>query len=393
MKILNFVYDNFYQGKPHPNLVPVQDLSKGYEHLWHTEPNVVPIRLNYYAEKFDYKINHYAIDEDWPSISFYPIAIGWFNFDVDYFGYLSNKVKNFLKDGHLKILFYYHEGDDPIKQKQALDQQCSKHQLSNTCYVFVTGNTRAHEIPNFTWFPDHELFYWKANLPHAPVPCHHFERQYNFTILSRVHKWWRATVMADLHQLRLLDKALWSYNLIDVGDKFEDNPIEIDSLGLRDKVNTFLQGAPYKCDDLDDTSHNRHNIQINSHFRNSYINIVIETFFCVDGGQGTFLTEKTFKPIKHGQLFLLVAPPGSLQVLKNLGYRTFDTLIDPSYDKIQNHTERWRRLRSIIAHLNTCNLHEIYLQALPDLIHNQELFCASKSNRIDNLKDNIYETC
>jgi hypothetical protein len=390
-QIFNFVYDNFYNDKPHPNFVPLQDLSQGYDHLWNTEPNVVPLRLNYYFEKFNYKVNHFKIDDAWPKkSSLYPVAIGWFNFDVDYIGYLTTKVKQEIIDNNLKILFYYHEGDDPIKQKLFLDQQCLKHGLPTNCYIFVSGHTLANSLDNFVWFPDHELFYWKANQTHEPVKCHTFERPYNFTVLSRVHKWWRATVMTDMHRLGLLDQALWSYNTIDVGDSYSDNPIEIEFLSLQEKVTEFLQGAPYKCDDFDSVSHNRHNIQINSHYYDSYINVVLETFFCVDGNNGAFLTEKTFKPIKHGQMFVLVAPPGSLQVLKDLGYKIFDNLIDSSYDKIQNHTERWCRLRSILAHLNTCDLQKLYTAALPDIIHNQELFCASKADRLDYLRNKIY---
>jgi hypothetical protein len=388
---LNFVYDHFYNDEPHPNFVPLQDLSNGYDHLWSIPPNVVPLRLNYYFKQFNYKINQFRIEEDWPPNSFYPVAIGWFNFDVDYFSFLPGNVKQYVLQNKLKILFYYHEGDDPIKQKHVLDEQCKKHQLPTSCYVFVTGNTTANDLDNFVWFPDHELFYWKANARHETVRCHTFERPYNFTVLSRVHKWWRATVMADLFDLGLLNKALWSYNLIDVGDEYKDNPIEVDQLGLGTKVKNFLQGAPYKCDDFDDISHNRHNIQINSHYADSYINIVLETFFCVDGNRGTFLTEKTFKPIKHGQLFVLVAPPGSLKILRNLGYKTFDQYIDPTYDTIENHTDRWRRLRSTIAHLNTCNLQKLYEAALPDIIHNQELFCSSKIERLETLRNNIYE--
>ena len=47
------------------------------------------------------------------------------------------------------------------------------------------------------------------------------------------------------------------------------------------------------------------------YYANAYCNIVMETHFDADGSTGTFLTEKTYKPIKHGQLFFVAGPAGT----------------------------------------------------------------------------------
>jgi hypothetical protein len=114
----------------------------------------------------------------------------------------------------------------------------------------------------------------------------------------------------------------------------------------------------------------------------------METHF--DIGGGTFLTEKTFKPIKHGQMFFIAGPAGSLQVLRDLGYRVFDSVLDNSYDLELDATQRWRSLiRSIyFARLDLPQLFELCCE---DIEHNQQLFQASKTDRLNTLIKEINE--
>ena len=119
---------------------------------------------------------------------------------------------------------------------------------------------------------------------------------------------------------------------------------------------------------------------------------MLETLFDVDGSGAAFLTEKTFKCLKHGHLFLIAGGPGSIQCLRDLGYRTFDHLIDHSYDTIANNTDRYIALRAEIERLNSLDLHELYISAIPDLIHNQQLFLAPKTDRLNSLLERLHLT-
>jgi len=105
---------------------------------------------------------------------------------------------------------------------------------------------------------------------------------------------------------------------------------------------------------------------------------------------GAFVTEKTFKPIKHGQLFFVGGGAGSLQVLRDLGYRVFDGILDNSYDKIANHTQRWESLRDSIAAAQP-RLPQLFEAARADIEHNQQLFVANKSKRLNSLIEKIHE--
>ena len=65
----------------------------------------------------------------------------------------------------------------------------------------------------------------------------------------------------------------------------------------------------------------------------SFWHVVTETVFYYDK---LHLTEKIFKPIVSKQPFMLLAAPGNLAYLKRYGFKTFDSVIDESYDLIQD---------------------------------------------------------
>jgi hypothetical protein len=157
---------------------------------------------------------------------------------------------------------------------------------------------------------------------------------------------------------------------------------------LRYERKKFLEGAPYISDELDFDQRNDHSVLIPKYHVNSYCNIVLESQFDVDQSGGCFITEKTFKPIKHGQMFFIAGPPGSLQVLRDLGYRVFDSVLDNSYDQETDHTQRWMALTRAIYFAQT-ELPNLFEQCRADIEHNQQLFQAIKTDRLNNLIKDI----
>ena len=196
--------------------------------------------------------------------------------------------------------------------------------------------------------------------------------------------------MCDLKQQRVLDNSYWSY--CESGEFLDEEcPIEIDNIDqLRINVAEFLKSAPYFSDTLTNDERNNHGVTESKYYTDSYCNIVTETHFDADQSGGTFLTEKTFKPIKHGQMFFIAGPAGSLQLLRDLGYRVFDSVLDNRYDQEANHTQRWVALAQSIQSAQK-NLPEIFEQCRGDIEHNQRLFCAKKTDRLNTLLTNLYE--
>lgn len=76
------------------------------------------------------------------------------------------------------------------------------------------------------------------------------------------------------------------------------------------------------------------------------IEVVLETLF---DDSRWHLTEKSLRPIACGRPFMLMATAGSLQYLRQYGFKTFSGLIDESYDTIQNSQQR---LQAVIVEMN-----------------------------------------
>jgi hypothetical protein len=382
---LNLIADRTVNGKIYPALARTQscDFDRHY-------PYTVPLRLQEYCVEHGVRLNITDIDSEWPADAFYPVGLGFFDFGIDYFELMPERIRAGLVFDDVRVLFYYHEGDDPWHIKARLDELCVKHNLRNNCYRFVSGNTAAKSLPNFIYFADFELWYYQRNQASPALKIHTRPRERDFTVLNRLHKSWRSMAMADLQHNSILDNSYWSY--CETGEFADaDCAIEIDSIsGLRTRTEKFLQSAPYISDELDFDQRNDHRTLIPKYHVNSYCNIVMETHFDI-GNSGTFLTEKTFKPIKHGQMFFIAGPVGSLQVLRDLGYRVFDSVLDNSYDLEPNATQRWMALtRSIF--FTQPDLPQLFELCRADIEHNQQLFQANKAQRLNTLIKELNES-
>jgi hypothetical protein len=382
---LNLIADRVVGGKIYPALA--QTHSRDFDQHY---PYTVPLRLQEYCVTHGVELNITDIDSEWPANAFYPVGLGFFDFGIDYFELMPERIRTGLFFDDVRVLFYYHEGDNPWHIKTRLDELCDKHNLQNNCYRFVSGNTAAKSLPNFVYFADFEFWYYQRNQASPALKIHREPREFEFTVLNRLHKSWRALAMADLKHNGILNKSYWSY--CESGE-FADAEcaIEIDDIsGLRTRTEKFLQSAPYISDELDFDQRNDHRTLVPKYHINSYCNIVMETHFDI-GNSGTFLTEKTFKPIKHGQMFFVAGPAGSLQVLRDLGYRVFDSVLDNSYDLEPNATQRWMALtRSIF--FTQPDLPQLFELCRADIEHNQQLFLASKAHRLNTLIKEINES-
>jgi hypothetical protein len=374
----------------YPNLAQPGLQGHEFDDQW---PRTVPLRLLVYFDRASVVSNSFTVQEA-PIGSWYPIALAWHDFDCDYFSLMSTQLLNRVRNREIRVLFYYHEGDNPAKIKQRIDALCYKHGLSSNCYFFISANTAADNLENFKYFPDHEHFFRYINRRQQVSEVSTNTRSYEFTALNRTHKWWRASCMSDLHQSGVLDRSLWSYNTqCTIDDQEKDNPLELDSMpGWRVSVSHFIDNGPYFCDSDDDQSHNDHRLIPTNLYRDSYCHLVIETLFDADQSDGAFLTEKTYKCIKFGQPFVIIGTAHSLRTLRQQGYRTFDHVIDNSYDEITDNTKRWMAVRNSILKIRSQDMHEWFLKCLPDVKHNQEIFNKSCNESLDEITKTLLHT-
>jgi len=353
-------------------------------------PRTVPCRLLMYLDRASINYNKCNVNHA-PLLAWYPVGLGWFDLELDYFDIIPRSTLEKISCGAIKVLFYYHEGDNPAIIKYRLDSLVQQHSLPKNCYTFISANTQARHLENFVYFPDHEFFFRHVNRSQPMQLFCAGDRPYQFTALNRIHKWWRASAMADLYQQGLLQNSLWSYNTIEeeIGQE-SDNPLELDiTPGWRMAVNDFLKATPHCCDNLTESEHNRHtkvNLEL---YQLSYCHLIFETHFDVDQSQGVFLTEKTFKPIKFAQPFVMVGAHGSLDELRNMGYRVFDKIIDNSYDTVIDNTQRWFKIKQTIASINQTASASWLDQCQSDIEHNQQMFSSRCWEPLNNLVKEI----
>ena len=89
----------------------------------------------------------------------------------------------------------------------------------------------------------------------------------------------------------------------------------------------------------------------------------------------------------------MVGIPNMLDIAKDLGFKTFNPIIDESYNNIENDNDRFFKILSVIDDLMSKSmeeLHEMYVESLPTIIYNQNVVRDMNPNvLLDKLFDRI----
>lgn len=93
------------------------------------------------------------------------------------------------------------------------------------------------------------------------------------------------------------------------------------------------------------------------------------------------ISEKTIKTIMCMRPFILVAPPNTLKLLRNLGFKTFSSVWDESYDQIENDQARLEKIFSLIDEIGSWSnekILEVNISLKRILKYNREHFATKK---------------
>ena len=192
-------------------------------------------------------------------------------------------------------------------------------------------------------------------------------KQYNYDFISfnRIinnDRSYRIYFVSQLKEQGLLDKGLVSFNVTD--NLFDDWQDEVADPGTklsehaRHHAETHLVNVNKLVID-NPTLHGSASADIPRtvdsitipNTVDAFWHVVTETVFYYDK---LHLTEKIFKPIVSKQPFMLLAAPGNLSYLRSYGFKTFDGIIDESYDTIQDPDQRTEAVVDQLAWY--CNL-------------------------------------
>jgi hypothetical protein len=186
------------------------------------------------------------------------------------------------------------------------------------------------------------------------------KKPFLFNFLNGVNRPHRSSMVEKLNNRGLLEKSLWS--------ALYDNKFLPDSYCHQFNKDTIINGR-YIFDDWPAGK------LFSNIFEDSYFSLVTETNFYIPY---SFRTEKIYKPIKVGHPFVAVANYGFYRDLHNLGFKTFNHLIDESFDLIDNHDDRLNRIVDVVEALCNSNLQEFVDAAEQNCRHNRELLMSTK---------------
>ena len=142
--------------------------------------------------------------------------------------------------------------------------------------------------------------------------------------------------------------------------------IEKDELAqLTDSVLTkVMAGGPATTAAV--TNHGIFNIIPWRIYDNTWYSIITETEFL----NSVSLTEKIGRAFFAKRIFILFGAAGSLALLKKLGFKTFDSVIDETYDTVQDHMLRWKMAFDQVEKLAELDPRKIYDQTEEIREHN-----------------------
>lgn len=98
--------------------------------------------------------------------------------------------------------------------------------------------------------------------------------------------------------------------------------------------------------------------------------IIAETNF---DNRITFFTEKIAKPIVGRRLFVVFTGWKFLEELRKLGFKTFDSVIDESYDQIEDNVKRYAKAFEQVEYLCTLDQRDVYNKIKDIVDHNYNM--------------------
>jgi hypothetical protein len=247
------------------------------------------------------------------------------------------------------------------------------------------------------WFS--ALEYWAIDYMSVATTNTLSLKPYNKKFLNLNRRWrlHRPVLTLLLYHKGLLDQGFVSFGPCEANLKWDRvwNTMKIISADNLEITNAISQSESIKDMpplylDTDELHTNRAELTDSTakYYEDSYFSVISETtFYYKESTQNSrFITEKTFKAIIMNHPFILVAIPKSLEVLKELGYKTFSPWIDESYDQEMDDNKRIIMVANEIERL--CNLSQQELEKF--LVAAKEI-CSYNYNILKNKKTFIYE--
>ena len=287
-------------------------------------------------------------------------------------------------------------GEDPTTTLEELEK------LTDKKMIFISPrklNNVQNTKSKIIYFPLGYNFYTTTkDMPQEKLVL---ERTFDKTFLSlnrRAH-WPRQALYEFIDKFNLYDKCYFSYHMEDrfnegrkniwertqsnIGDAWFNQGVDQDSLFDRVPVTVDIDQP------INDWSSGGLDF-----YNTSFCSVVSETY--IDENLDPMLTEKIFKPLAYGHPMLVHSSQGALSRLRELGFETFSTIFDESYDLIENPQLRFEAMLEQVLEISkksNSELNSMFEEIKPIIKHNYDRFWnglpKDYNNNLSSLKEEI----
>lgn len=335
-------------------------------------------------------ISFVKLDEFKSNKYIYPIFIRTWDYflrmDTYGFKFVSQQVKDDVRHGLAKIVIIHPwEGpcgypDWDILNKWVCEEGFKKDQVH-----FIHGNfQKPDDRYNFSYHPvSYFQMSWDiCNEISNFVPIDNANLFLSYNRATRKH---RTLLICELMRSNIFDRGIISYY----------NPSKnvcnlVKNYGREDLIESGAKVEKLLPLNLEYDLANKnpaHELNHEHHAR-TFLSLVTETLTEDEVKNRTdtmmgykysplFFSEKTWKPISIGQPFIIIASKGHLQLLKQLGYKTFDRWWSEEYDTVDDINVRLTLVMQELVRLSQLSASDLLTlrkEMEPNLTHNQKIY-------------------
>lgn len=330
----------------------------------------------------------------WPD-SFDPIAFYIVGRVV--FGENQNTIINLAKQYPGRIIF-----SNPAEGSYTTLMQLARHSITDLVKNGTIGLIASGDIESGIDYCKTDYFTsiveYDENQQAAVAAALHQQpaRPYDFLFLNGRLRPHRKYLIDKLRARGLLDRALWT-NL--------ESTVTLQhtsELLVNDHESIRLLPAEYEIDravaNLDQLpaagfvknqlfNHTWGDAIVNYRcYSDTWFSVVSETVFDYPY---SFRTEKIWKPILMGHPFIVAANTGFYRDLHNLGFRTFNSLIDESFDQIDRPDDRIERIIQEVHRVCTLGADKFWTAAQDICKYNRERLVEYNQEQRKQFPDNL----
>lgn len=315
----------------------------------------------------------------------------------NFFKNIPEKIKKDINDDNGKLVINYsHEGwvNDWLLKNLYLGIKNNGISTKNSILIlndfnlekkinkFILENGIDKEtfpkIINYSYYIPFSSFYFYNKYKEFDTAKYFKNKTHKFLFLNRRLEVHKLEVLLQLYE-NIKNESIISYDKTLISDdvlfEFTTN------FELKNKFDSIPNKSIADIENIKDV--NGYKDENSELYEKSLFSIVTETNFYNDND---FISEKIFKPLWHMQPFIVIGRPYMLKYLKELGFKTFDWLIDETYDTIEDNNTRMKLIITEIEKLNKMDFN-----LLKEKIHNSYDILEHNRNVILNIGNNISE--